>query len=244
MYRLLIITTLLFGSCSVQKQHITDTQVSYHRTKVSTEKSTGEIESIIAPYREKVNAEMDQMIGELPVDVFKKRPNSKMGNWFADMLHDIAQEFSDKPIAFAIQNYGGLRIPSLSKGPITKRNIYELMPFDNQLVILELTGQQTQALCDLIASDGGWPISKGLSLGIEDSKAINIKINGQAFSTQKTYLVALPDYVANGGGDADFLIGIEQVQSGKMIRDAVIDHLLELQSEGIAIDIDESKRIF
>lgn len=237
------VLTLLMG-CQSYKQHITDTEVTYLRTSADSEPNSNDLAALIDPYKEQVSKEMEIVIGVLPSDISKKRPNSLMGNWFADILHDVAETETNEKVDFAIQNYGGLRIPFLSKGPITKGNIFELMPFDNKLIILNLTGNQVKTLCDMMAEKGGWPMSRGIEYTINEDKADMIKINGELISENETYSLALPDYVANGGGGGKFLIDIPQNDTGFFIRDIVIKHLEKLQKEGKDITIDSSKRIF
>lgn len=146
-------------------------------------------------------------------------------------------------VDFALQNYGGLRLPSLAKGELTVGEVYELMPFDNQLVVLNLNGVVMKKLVDAIADKNGWPVSRGLSFVIEDRKATDILINGQPFDPSKTYRAAVPDYVANGGDQSDYLTDLDQEESGVFIRDIIIEHLEELQEHKLPIVIDHTERI-
>jgi len=239
-----LVVLLSFLSCKSYKQHIADTEVSNLRATPSSNQDNGAIAELIEPYKSKVNKEMEIVIGQLPMNLKKRRPNSAMGNWFADIMHDAANMHLGEDIDFAIQNYGGFRIPFLSKGPLTKGNIYELMPFDNKLIILSLDKSEVQMLCDMMAERGGWPMSRGLSYTISEEKASMVKINGEIISQQKQYLVALPDYIANGGGGGKFLVGKQQNDTGLYIRDLVIDHLQKMQQDGVDITIDSAKRIF
>ncbi|MDA8693298.1 5'-nucleotidase C-terminal domain-containing protein [Saprospiraceae bacterium] len=248
MYRTLIFSlwVLLFSSCkSATVQHVSNVDVTYLRTESSiTIDESSETESIIKPYRDQLSEEMDQVIGMMPEELKKEKPNSNMGNWFSDVLQDIAAENYDRPIAFAIQNYGGLRVPSVAKGPLTRGKIFELMPFDNKLVVLELTGAQVNELANLIARSRGWPISRGLSLTLtNDNSATDVKVDGQLVDVMQNYAVALPDYVANGGGGGDFLKEIPQHDTGFYIREGVIDYLERMQADGKPLSVDHTERI-
>ena len=99
------------------------------------------------------------------------------------------------------------------------------MPFDNKLVMLELDGATTKKLLDRIAEKGGWPISHTLSMEIDGQTATNIKIKGQDFDINKTYTVALADYIADGGDDCFFLADGKRTDKDLLIRDIIIDHL-------------------
>lgn len=78
---------------------------------------------------------------------------------------NVAQEAAD----FAVFNTGGLRRP-LPLGNITRGDVFELMPFENELVILTMNGEAVKKLVNFIATKGGAPVS-GLRLRIQDSVA-------------------------------------------------------------------------
>lgn len=245
MYRPLFLSSLFLllslASCKTYT-HIVDTEVSYLRAE-ETQNEESDLETFISGYRSQMAAEMDQVIGTLPTDLKKSKPNSNMGNWFADILEIESKRIFNDSIAFAVQNYGGLRLPSLSQGPLSVGKIYELMPFDNTLVLLEMTGKHVQLFLDGIADYGGWPISQQLSFKIENDTATEIEISGEPLSLDKIYQVAMPDYVATGGDSNDFLRELPFLDSGVFIRNVVISHLENLQAEGLDMTVDSNKRI-
>ena len=102
---------------------------------------------------------------EVGLPLTKGRPESSLGNWTADLLLAAARDlFPGYAIAFAVQNYGGLRLSEIGTGPLTVSELYELMPFDNELVLVELGGATLRAFIDHTLADGGWPVSEGLSV--------------------------------------------------------------------------------
>lgn len=224
-------------------QHLADVDVSYVRLS-EDQSQNSRIDSIIAPYRAQMEAEMNQEVGSIDQKIVKTRPNSNMGNWFADLMEDAGKELFPKDgVDFAVQNYGGLRVNSILAGTITKRNIFELMPFDNTLVNLTLNQDEVQQLLNRISDYGGWPISKSLRFSAKDSIAVDIMINGKKLGTKDTYQVVLPDYTANGGDNCDFLIGLPRKDSENYIRDVVIDYLEKLKEEGKSFPVDSQPRI-
>ena len=245
MKRLIFLITpfVVFFSCKSHVQHVADAQVSYYRTTDEVQAESNDIMDIITPYKSQLNDEMETIIGELPEDLKKARPNSNMGNWFCDALHDIANLNTEKKIDFAVQNYGGLRKPFLSKGPLYKRDIFELMPFDNKLVILDLDAELIRTFLNHMTRGGGWPVSKGLSFKIVNDAASEIQIGGESLDKGRIYRVALPDYIANGGGDCFFFRQLDQEDTGLFIREAVIDFLDNQKVRGIKIEIDPTQRI-
>lgn len=183
--------------------------------------------AMIQPYKSQLDEEMDRVIGQAAVDLKRDRPEGALGNLVADALAAKAEAYTNTEVSFALSNSGGLRIPALPKGDITKSDIFELLPFDNILVILELDAELMQTLADHMAAAGGWPISKGLTFDIVQSEAENIQIQGEPLAEGKTYRVAMPDYVANGGSNSDFLIKLPQESTGRFMRDAVIEFIQE-----------------
>jgi len=223
-------------------QHLADAQVEYLRLD-STLSYSATIDEIIAPYRAEMQKEMDVVINQLDEDLTKRRPNSNLGNWFCDLMLDAGNELFNIDAAFAAQNYGGIRVPSISKGPITRGKIFELMPFDNTLLYLELDADLTERLINQIAKYGGWPISRNLSFTIQDTVATDILIKGKPLDPEETYLVLLPDYIANGGDDCHFLGAAKRTDSGIFIRQIIIDHLETMSAQSIPNTVDSTPRI-
>ena len=246
MFKKLLYVFILVGllaSCKTYN-HVQSTEVVYESTEGKNYTEDKSISEFISPYREDMDKEMGVVIGQMPETLRKSRPNSNMGNWFCDVLLSEAKRTSSRDVDFAIQNYGGLRIPSVAEGPLKVGTIYELMPFDNLLVILDLNVQQVQMLLDKIAGSGGWPISRNITFKIQNGKATDIKIKGESLGSKKMYRVAMPDYIANGGDNFDFLVPLPQDNSGNFIREVVIEHLRLLADENKPITVDNSKRIF
>ncbi len=187
--------------------------------------SDSSINALILPYKMQLDSLMDVVIGNSDKAITKGKPESTLGNWMTDIMFEQATKRSSKSVDFAIQNYGGIRVPSLAAGPITVREIYEIMPFDNELVIIEAKGLVINRLFERIAKSGGWPISDQVRLMIKDDKIESLYINGQTVDPTKDYRFALPDYIANGGDGSDYLINQNRENLGVRIRDLLIEHL-------------------
>lgn len=232
----LLITIICLFSC-----HSTNYLTSIEDSKQSLNGTSGIVEdaaisALIQPYKVKLDEEMNQTIGETATDLKKKRPESTLGNWMADAIQRQAEKQLGKPIAFAIQNYGGIRIPQIKKGPISKGMIYELMPFDNAIVILSLNQAEVQELMQHILAGGGWPVSHGISVRQQEADILDIEIRGEPLKEGVIYEVALPDYVANGGSDSDFLVGKPQQNLSLYIRDALLADVKAHQAENQMIE--------
>ncbi len=242
---ILILIGLFLVGCKSSYPHLADANIEYLRAEQSVDDlgSDEDVNAMIDPYREELEARMNMVLGELPEDLKKDRPNSNMGNWFCDALLDMSQRYYPGEVDFAIQNYGGLRLPFLGKGEITKSDIFQLMPFDNLLVVLELDANMLQRFLDDIADSNGWPLSRGIEFRIENDRAVDIKIGGKAIDKDRIYKVAMPDYIGNGWGGQEYLGECKQFNSNVYIRDAIIDYLYILLENNEKITIDNTKRI-
>ncbi|RYD76798.1 MAG: hypothetical protein EOP55_10685 [Sphingobacteriales bacterium] len=195
------------------------------------------------PYKQKMEATMNAVIGNTDSEIVKTRgPESRLANFFADACLAEARKL-DKNIDFAMPSTtGGLR-NSLPKGNISLGNVFELMPFENELLVLKLKGSDVLELCKFIAQSGGQPVS-GLDLKIVNKLPTAVFINGEPFDTAKTYNVLTSDYIA-GGGDNSF--GMEKPLETKVlnlkVRDALIQYIKYQTLAGKTITVKLDGRI-
>jgi 2',3'-cyclic-nucleotide 2'-phosphodiesterase (5'-nucleotidase family) len=119
---------------------------------------------------------------------------------------------------------------------VTRQNVFELMPFENELVVLTLPGPVVQQVLHWIAVKGGEPVS-GLQMKIRGGLPEDVRIGGRPFDPARTYKVVTSSYLANGGSDLHFLdASLPREYAGLKIRDAVIRHIGELYNQKRSID--------
>jgi 2',3'-cyclic-nucleotide 2'-phosphodiesterase (5'-nucleotidase family) len=140
-------------------------------------------------------------------------------------------------------NYGGLRA-SLPQGNITIGNVFELMPFENEVVLIKVSGMSIRMMADKIAERGGEGIS-GIILGIREFKVSTLKIGGKPVEPDLDYWLVTSDYIANGGDQMSmFKNPIERINTKLKLRDVLIQTLSDrYKKEGI-ISVKEDGRIF
>lgn len=190
--------------------------------------------AIILPYKESLDSSMNAVIGHAANTMIKQQPEGSLGNFMADAMLELANERVKEPVDFAALNYGGIRIPMLMKGPVTVGKMFELMPFENELIVLDMDGEATAELFDRMALAGGWPVS-GARYEIKDGHAINIRIGGKPFNITETYRLAVSDYLANGGDKCYFLQVLPRESTNLKLRDGLIEYASALQAEGDSI---------
>jgi len=187
--------------------------------------------AMIKPYGDSVNKVMEKIIAVAAINLDKKLPESTLGNLMADASFYEAERVFGKKIDAAFVNYGGIRLNQLPAGPVSLNTVFEMMPFDNQLVLQQVSGKVLQVFLDNIAARGGWPV-KGLSFVIKDNKATQVLVAGEPLDLQRTYTIANADYVANGGDDSYMLQTIPQENKGFLVRDGLIHYFSILTARG------------
>jgi len=174
----------------------------------------------ILPYKTLLDAQMNAVLCHSIHEMKKTKPESLLGNWTADVCLEMAQDMYEDYIDFSFFNSGGLRSP-IPQGDITKRDLYKLMPFENELVVLELN--KTEML-DLKAY---FNLTKGQPIAFADDFSLNDSL----------FLVLTTDYLANGGDKMKFFKEKTQNKIGIKMRDALINYCIK--KDTILSNLDE-----
>jgi len=161
-------------------------------------------------------------------DLTKGRPQSTIGNF----VTDLCLNYCDANIC--VFNNGGLRT-TIDQGDITRGKIFELMPFENELVILELNKTDFISLLGYISLRGGEPFS-GLNIKIDQNNNIIEHSWPVNFDNNETVRVLTSDYLANGGDKMSFFKGKKQHKIGLKLRDAIIDYCEKNDTIDIRLD--------
>jgi 2',3'-cyclic-nucleotide 2'-phosphodiesterase (5'-nucleotidase family) len=223
----LLISTILLISCQKKIQHFVKSEYQYHRfdNKINTEDK--EIKAIIEPYKTKLDKQMNEVIGELDVEMIKAKPSSNLTNFVADAVRNQFEKETGEKLDVVILNYGGIRLNSWAAGEIRIGEIFEIMPFENMLVIIHVNGSELLPLLNKIAKNDGWPISEGSGFEIKDSIASNIIINKKVLNHDNIYAVGVPDYIANGGDNMEELKKLKKSDTGLLLRELMIRYIKE-----------------
>lgn len=172
--------------------------------------TTPSIENIIKPYREGLQSEMNKVLSYTPNSMFKSDSplNTAIGNMMADAVLEMSNPiFSSRykdSIDAVLLNYGGIR-SGISKGDITTKTAYSIMPFENMTVIAELDADAMREMIDYLAANQvAHPIAN-MQLSISNQgKITNAKINHKPINNDRTYFVATSDYLISGGDNMTF----------------------------------------
>jgi len=224
-YSLALALLFLASACSTPQYglELGSTSDEYYQVDGSTGDDP-EMARLIAPFVTELNTRMNAVIAYSETPITRGRPEGTLNNLSADILRSRAIRELRHPVDIGVANFGGLRAP-LPQGNITVGNIYELMPFENTIAVLKLTGEQVQIMANQIAMRRGEPVS-GIRFRIEDGRAVDILVGSEPLRRHQTYWVATNSYVADGGdGIGVFLEAQERIDLPVLIRDAMIEYI-------------------
>ena len=176
------------------------------------------------------SADTSKIIGFAIMPLYKKQPESPLGNLMADCMKVYAEKIYSKSVDAAFVNFSGMRA-YIPKGDITIGTVYKVMPYDNKIVLLSIQGNVFKQFLDHQASFGGWPCA-GISMAIKDKQAANILINNQPLDEAKIYTIAVADYIAKGGNQCTMLKGLPQLNKNYLFRTALIDYIVAFTKAG------------
>ena len=175
----------------------------------------------LAPYKESVEREMAVVIGYTADSLYVASPECPMLNWATEALWYAAKEVYPGQVDIAVVNKGGMRC-EWPAGPITQGNVFELMPFDNKLVVLSMKGEDILALCQLFATYGGQGVA-GLRMTAVDGQLADVSVGGKPVDKDAIYTVATSDYLAGGADHMDALKNhVDYWDSELLVRDLYI----------------------
>lgn len=201
-----------------------------------------EFEEMILPYKERLDLEMNTVIGQSAKELNKAgRGETTLGNFVADIQKEYAEETFGYPVDISIINNGGLR-NILPEGNITLRNIFELSPFDNYLYILELNADDVKKLAQFAAEKKILAIN-GMTITTENDILTEFTVQGKPLEEGRNYLLAINDYLANGGDQMGFLIDLPRKETSViLLRDFILEKIKEKTAKGIMLDAEIERR--
>lgn len=225
------LVTLWLGACQPLAWQASPSLAGTDVPVDSTITADPQTEAVIAPYRRQVTSKMNEVVGFAPVELSKGDYESLLGNFVVDLQMAQSQPLYGKPIDLSLTTNGGLRQP-LPQGDINVGHVFELMPFENELVVLTLDGSTVQELFDY-AVERKWAPIGGATYTVKNGKPMEIKIDGEPFDPTKSYTLVTSDYLAGGGDDLDMLKKATKTEKvGLLLRDAILQQIRQLTAAG------------
>lgn len=192
------------------------------------------LNQIVKIQEAKLSTMMNEVVGATSVELQGERAQvrtqeTNLGNLVADVMLGACQA------DLAVTNGGGIRA-SINTGEITVGEIFTALPFDNTLVVIEITGAQLKGALENSVSkapeqNGGFLQIAGMKFTYDPKKpagqrVTDVTVKGQALDLNKKYRVATNDFTAAGGdGYTTFKEGTVVYQSGLYLRDLMVTYI-------------------
>lgn len=243
--KLFVIFLTLFFVISCSKQPYYVSKIEGKRIPITEKQNqVPEIENFIKPYREHINKDLDSVLAYCPETLDKSSGEwqTTIGNLMADVTLQrgnlVFNAREKKNIDICLLNNGGIR-SILPKGNVTSRTAFEIMPFENSLVVIALKGEQILELVDyFIVTKKAHPLA-GMTFTIDkNNQPKNILVQGKTVEKEAIYYVATNDYLSNGGDNMNFFKkGIQKFDLDYKLRNILIDYFKEMDTIPVAKDV-------
>ncbi len=205
----LLLTFLSLAGCSQQKQYVS--RIEGKQVAVTNaQPETAAVETFIKPYRDHIDEDLSVVLSYSPETLEKSKGQwqTNIGNFMADVTllkaRQVFPQREKKQADICLLNHGGIRA-IIPQGNVTARNAFEVMPFENSLIIIALKGEQLQEIAAYIIKEKKPHPLSGMTFTIgRDGQAKNILVNGKPFVSDTIYYVATSDYLSNGGDNMVF----------------------------------------
>ena len=224
-----LLLLLIFFSCSENTNLKTDIDNIEINQDILSDSS---IVKFYLPFKKNLEESLMNKPISYSFETYKKNDgelNSTLSNMFADATFDMSndrfKEISGKNIDIVLLNNGGIR-SIISKGNISEKTAFELMPFENSIVVLELSGKSINKMIDYLRVVKLQHPIRGLQIKLNNDYSLNdANINGQKINTSKKYYVATTDYLLEGGDKMYFLAETTKtIDINYKMRDVLIDY--------------------
>jgi 2',3'-cyclic-nucleotide 2'-phosphodiesterase (5'-nucleotidase family) len=233
---LFIILTFFIAISCTPKLYVNTAKTQNVNIGVGTGENT-RIKDLIQPYKLQIDEAMNKVIGQTAKELRCERADleSPLGNFIVDLMLYQTSKIYDMPLDICVVNNGGLRVP-INAGNVTVGNIFELMPFENEVVVLTLTGSD---LLELLAYEAKYRKTSFANAKLkytEEGLLISAMIGGEPLQATKTYKLVTYDYLANGGDGMTCFEKLKREPMGITVRTMIIDHIAELASKNQLAD--------
>lgn len=233
LYLLLLVILMSCTNYLVTNRQSTSKTIAIDSTIIND----SSVDNWINKYKVGLDSLMEVVIGFNEVAMVKNDPEGNLGNFVCDLLLDfVNRNLKDSLNGYScivVMNNGGFR-SFLPAEEIRVKDVFAVMPFDNTLTLLKISGKDLLNLAEQIVKKGGMPIA-GFQILANATTLKQTFINGEEISENQYYWVATSNYLANGGDNLTGLLNpIKRIDTPFLIRDIIIEHYKLLTSQNKA----------
>lgn len=200
------------------------------------------VTKMVAAYSPKVR-ELEVVIGKLKGELRKGGTGAgSMGNFVTDGMRLQAGLKTNVPVTVAIMNSGGMRRNTIGEGELRAQDIFELLPFENALITVDLTGELLMKLLGIVvdgreAQSGArltYKINAEKKSELVGAKLLNARNQARDIDPKGLYTVVTIDYLYRVGGDRWGILraGKNMKELGITLRDAIMNYVKSETASG------------
>jgi 2',3'-cyclic-nucleotide 2'-phosphodiesterase (5'-nucleotidase family) len=234
----LFLTMAGFTACGPKK--FINTSIEGKKIPVTADyTATPEIDNFVKPYREHIDQDLDSVLAYCPETLDKSKSiggwQTTIGNLMADVTFAKADKVfmarEQRHINVCLLNHGGIR-SIIAKGNVTARTAFEIMPFENAVIVIALKGEQLVEIANYLAKEKKPHPLTGLEVTLSKEGVVTgLTVQGKPVEAGKIYNVATSDYLANGGDSMDFFKkGVKTYDLDYKLRNLFIDYFKEIDT--------------
>lgn len=192
----------------------------------------------LAGYRAEVESILAEEIGTAAVTLDQDPDEEcRLGNLLTDT---IRERFG---VDMAFQNALGVRAP-IAAGTVRFSDVYRALPFDNTVVLMELSGAQIERMLSEADAASRTLYASGLRYALDPSRPPGERVRVVTeLQNDRTYRVAVNNYMAQGGENLSSLEAVEGTDTGVLLRDVLADHIRNRARSGEAVSAEIDGRI-
>ena len=183
---------------------------------------------------------MDEIIGEAGMNITKFGMGTQ--NLIGNLVCEAMLDYTDADFAF--MNLGGIRDELLS-GPISYRNVFNVMPFDNQIALIEVDGRFLKEIIETRVSGSRHGLrTAGIKVVINRkrenfNRISKLYIGGEPWQADKIYKIATSDFLLQGNAGLALLTKVPESQITRYeqgLRDVIVEYIRENSPVSAVID--------
>ncbi|MFA5849677.1 MAG: 5'-nucleotidase [Bacteroidales bacterium] len=243
--KILTFLTILLIAGAVQAQEL---HFSFKGSRILMDSTLNKpeepvVKGIIEFFKPEMDRIMQEVVGESEAEMRSGRPESLLSNFAVDALFEFAQKHSKEKVNFSLTNFGGIRA-TLPKGNVRRYDIFSIFPFENYVVVLDVTGASVRKLLESFAANRVEAMSYNVQLEIKGGVLKEALIDGVQIDDSKIYRIATIDFLLSGGDNVMALkeaVAVEQ--TGFLIRDAIFEKIADIRKRGEKIRSSLTNRV-
>jgi len=183
---------------------------------------------------------MDEIIGEATMNITKIGSGTQ--NLIGNLVCEAMKDYTDADFSF--MNLGGIR-DELSSGPISYRNVFSVMPFDNQIALIEVDGKFLKEIIETRVSGSRHGLrTAGIKVVINRkrenfNRISKLIIGGEPWQADKIYKIATSDFLLQGNAGLALLTKVPESQITRYeqgLRDVIVEYIRKNSPVDAVID--------